>query len=142
MTDLKNNWLLPSVAGLLLWGGWSFLPKLAMRTISPHSVLFYEAVGDVIFVALPIFFFLKGKLQTNREGVTLAACSSSISLVSLLIYYYALRVGPVATISTIGAMYPVVALILARIFLQEKINRLQCLAIVMALTSIYLLAVG
>jgi drug/metabolite transporter (DMT)-like permease len=140
MIKLRNDWrLLPSLAAMVLWGLWAFLPKLAMQTMSPQSVIFYEALGNIL-VAVPIFFFLKRKLIVDKKGITLTACSSAISMVAILTYYYALRLGPVATIVTVTAMYPIIGLALARIFLKEKMNRIQLLAVAMAMAAVGLLA--
>lgn len=134
-----HNWLLPSLAALVLWGVWAFLPKIALETLSIPSLIFYEQIGELLIV-IPILFHLKGKLEKNKQGIAIAACTSFISTIAIAAYYYALQLGPVGTISTLTAMYPVVVLILARIFLKDKINRIQCLAIGLAMVSIYLLA--
>lgn len=135
----KHSWLLPSLSALMLWGLSTFLPKLAMQSMSPQSVIFWEALGNMI-VTIPILFFLKGKLVMDKKAVTITAAGACFSIVAILAYYYALRLGPVATIVTITAMYPVVVLILARIFLHEKLNRTQLLAVGMAMGAIWLLA--
>ena len=139
MIKLRNNWLLPSLGALLLWGVSVFLPKIALQRISSENVLFYSSVGGM-FIAVPILFFLRGRLEKDKKGITIAACSSGIGIFSSMLYYYVICLGPVATITTITAMYPVITLILARIFLKDKINRLQFLAICMAIASIALLS--
>ncbi len=138
--NLKNDLrLLPSLAALVLWGLWAFLPKLALQTMPPQSVIFYEAVGNML-VAMPIFFYLKRRLIKNKKGILLTAFSSGISMVAILAFYYALRLGPVATIVTVTAMYPIVGLTLARIFLKESMNSTQLFAVVMAMAAVGLLA--
>ncbi|MBI3441166.1 MAG: DMT family transporter [Proteobacteria bacterium] len=136
---LNNSWLLFSLGTLLFWGGWSFLPKIALQILSPDGLLFYEAVGGLL-ASLPVLFFLNGKLEKDRKGIIITACTSSLNIVAILAYFYALRLGPVATIVTMTAMYPVITLALARIFLRERMNRLQLLATTMALAAIVLLA--
>ena len=138
MIKLKNNWLLPSLGVLVLWGISMFLPKVALQRLSSENVLFYSAVGNMV-VAMPILLFLRGKLEKNKKGIAITACTSGIGIFSAMLYYYAIRLGPVATITTITAMAPIITLILARIFLKDKINRLQFLAICMAIVSIFLL---
>jgi drug/metabolite transporter (DMT)-like permease len=139
IAKLKTNALFPPIAALILWGFWAFLPKLAMQTLEPHAVLLYEAAGG-LFVTIPLLFTIKGKLMRDKKGISIIACGSSISIIAILCYYSALRMGPVATVSTIAAMYPIVGVALARIFLKEKMNRTQFFAAGMAMVSIYLLA--
>ena len=124
---------------LVLWGFWAFLPKLAMQNMQPHSVIFYEALGGFCAV-MPLLFFIKGKLVRDKKAIGTVFCGSSFSIIAILCYYTALKIGPVATVSTITAMYPVVVIFLAWIFLKEKMNRLQFVAAAMAMVAIYLLA--
>lgn len=138
ITKPRNNWLLFSFGTLILWGGWSFLPKMALRTLTPDGVLFYEAIGNII-VTVPVLFFLKGKLERNKKGMIITGCASALNIIGILAYFYALQMGPVAIIVTITAMYPVITLALARVFLGERMNRLQLLAVALALAAIALL---
>ncbi len=133
-----SGFLLP-LAALVLWGVWSFLPKMAMQSMQPNSVLLYEAAGGVM-VALPLLLFIKGGLSRNKKGISLVLFGSSLSIVAIFCYYIALRGGPVATVATITAMYPVVGVALARIFLKEKLTRWQWVAALLAMVSVYLLA--
>jgi len=140
ITKLKSSALFAPLTALVLWGFWAFLPKLAMQhSMEPHSVIFYEALGG-LFVTIPLMFFIKGKLVRDKKGIGIVCCGSSLSIVGILCYYTALKIGPVATVSTITAMYPLVGMALARIFLKEKMNRLQFVAAGMAMVAIYLLA--
>lgn len=134
----RNNLLLQSLGALILWGIAAALPKIALQKLPMESVLFYGAAGNML-VALPILFFLKGRLEKEKKGIAIAACTSGLGFFSIILYYHAIQLGSVATIVTITAMYPVVTLILARIFLKDKINRLQFLAICMAIVAIVLL---
>lgn len=133
------GWLLPSLAGLVFWGIWAFIPKIALQTLSPYSTVFYESLGDLV-VGIPILIYLKGKLMKDRMGISLTALGSTVSIVALVAYFYAMKSGPVATVVTMTSLYPVITLIMARVFLHEKINRVQCAAIGMAMAAVGLLA--
>ena len=140
IAKLKASALFAPLAALVLWGFWAFLPKLAMqRSMEPHSVIFYEALGG-LFVIVPLMFSMKGKLVRDKKGISLVCCGSGLSIIGVLSYYSALKIGPVATVSTITAMYPLIGIALARIFLKEKMNRIQFVAAAMAMAAIYLLA--
>jgi transporter family protein len=139
MTKLTNKAFLPALAAMVLWGISCWLPKLAMQGMEPHSVIFYEALGNLI-VVVPVLFFLKGKLEGGRAGISLTACSSCFSIVAIFCYFTALKLGTVAVVVTITALYPVIVLLLARIFLGEKMNIRQLSAVCMALVAVALLA--
>src|SRR5688572_30158926 len=91
----RNMWLLPALAALFIWGFWAFLPKLALQSLDPHSVIFYESFGNML-VALPIMFHLKFKLQKDRKAVSMLAGSAVLTVLAILAYFYALKTGPVA----------------------------------------------
>jgi transporter family protein len=137
---LTASRLFAPLAALLLWGFWAFLPKLAMKqSMEPHSVIFYEALGGWCTV-IPLLFFIKEKLVRDRKAIGTVFCGASFSIIAILCYYTALKIGPVATVSTITAMYPVIVVALARLLFKEKMNRLQFAAAALAMVSIYLLA--
>lgn len=128
------------MGALVVWGLWAFFPKVALQTMQPHSVIFYEALGNLC-VSLPVLFFiLRFKLQRDAFAIAITGGSSLLTVCAILSFFFALRHGPVAVIVTMTAMYPVIALILARLFLHERINKIQVVAVLMALGSIYLLA--
>ena len=115
------------------------MPKLTMQRMSLPSAIFYQGIGSLI-VALPVLFFMKGKLAKGREGIVMTGTASIANFIAVLGYYYALHLGPTVTIVTITAMYPVVSLLLAHFIIKEKINRMQLAAICMAMVAIWVLA--
>ena len=136
----RSHWLPPALGALFVWGLWAFFPKVALQTMQPHSVIFYEALGNMC-VSLPVLFFiLRFRLQKDAFAIAITGGSSLLTVCAILSFFFALRHGPVAVIVTMTAMYPVIALILARLFLHERINKIQVIAVLMALGSIYLLA--
>lgn len=135
----RNLWLLPALAALFIWGFWAFLPKLALQSLDPHSVIFYESFGNML-VALPIMFHLKFRLQKDRKAISMLGGSAVLTVLAILAYFYALKTGPVAVIVTLTALYPVISVILARIVLKEKLNKVQIAAVLMAVSAMLLLA--
>ncbi|HRJ65519.1 MAG TPA: DMT family transporter [Alphaproteobacteria bacterium] len=133
------RWLWLALGALFAWGFWAFLPKLALQSMPPHSVIFYEALGNLL-VAVPVFIYLRGRLKWHGRTVPMAAFISAITVGAFLMYFFALKNGPVATIVTLTALYPVVVILLARVFLKEKLNRLQWLAVALAVAAAVLLA--
>lgn len=133
------RWLWLAMGALFAWGFWAFLPKLALQSMQPHNVLFYEALGN-LFVSVPVFLYLRGRLMWHRRSVPMAALISVMTVGAFLMYFFALKSGPVATIVTLTALYPVVVILLARVFLKEKLNRLQWVAVCCAICAAVLLA--
>lgn len=131
-------WLLPALATQLTWGIWAFIPKIALQDMGPNSVIFYAGLGNLILI-VPFLWRKKFRLQVDRKGISITALASLCTFVMMLSFFYALQHGPVGVIATIAGLYPMITIILARIFLHEKINRMQALAILFALAAIYML---
>lgn len=133
------RWLWFAVGALVTWGFWAFLPKLALKSMQPHSVIFYEALGNLL-IAVPVLIYLRGRVMWHRRSVPIAAVLSIMTVSAFMMYFFALKNGPVATIVTLTALYPVIAVLIARVFLGEKLNRLQWAAVCSAVCAALLLA--
>lgn len=132
-------WLLPALATQLAWGIWAFIPKIALENMQPNSVIFFAGVGNLILI-IPFLWKKKFRLQVDRRGISITLAASLCTFVMMLSFFYALKHGPVGVVATIAGLYPVITIILARVILNEKINRMQAVAILFALAAIYLLA--
>lgn len=136
---VEKHWLLPTLGALLVWGFWAFLPKMAMQTLQPHSVIMYESLGNLI-ITLPILVHQKFRLQVHKRSIFIVGSTSILTVFAILSYFYALKQGPVGVIVTLTAMYPVISLILAGVVLKERLNKIQYLAVFLAMASILILA--
>ena len=132
-------WVTPAALAFLCWGIWAFLPKLTTRFIDPRSAIVYEAVGGVM-VALFILVLLDFRPASDWRGVTLGAITGVLGALGALAYLFAVLRGPVTLISTVTALYPVVAILLAHLFLHESISLKQGLGIVLGLIAIILIS--
>jgi transporter family protein len=139
MTEKSENWLLPALGAMLVWGLWAFLPKVALQTMAPHSVIFYESLGNLC-ISLPVLVHLKFKLQHDRKALALIAAAGWLTVIAILSFFFALRHGPVPVIVTMTAMYPMIVVVLARVVLKERLNRIQKAAVGLAFIAILLLA--
>lgn len=132
------EWLPPTLLAFLLWGAWSFLPKLTMRYIDPNSAVVYEAIGGLL-IALGVLFLIGFKPATDVRGAALAVITGALGVAGALAYLYAMRSGPVAPVATISALYPVLAIILAGLLLKEPISLKQGLGVVLGLIAMVLI---
>ena len=139
MTEEEKNWIPPALGALFVWGLWAFLPKIALQSMEPHSVIFFEAFGNLC-ISVPVLVHLRFRLQRDTRAIMITGGSSVLTVCAILCYFFALKHGPVPVIVTMTAMYPVIVVVLARVFLKERINKIQFLAVLLALSSILLLA--
>ena len=91
-------------------------------------------------VALPALAWGGFRLEKGRKEIGIISLATVFNVIALLLYFFALRHGPLSVIVTLTALYPVVSILLARVFLKETVSRVQALAIVLAMTGVALLA--
>jgi len=139
VAQVEKHWLVPTLGALLVWGFWAFLPKMALQSMQPHSVIFYESIGNML-IALPVLAQQRFRLQVHKRGIFIVAATSVLTVFAILSYFYALHAGQVAVVVTLTAMYPVIALVLAGVVLKERLNRVQYFAVFLAMMAILLLA--
>lgn len=135
----EESWALLALLALALWGGWGFLSKLALQTMQPYSTTFYESAGNFL-VSGPVFASLRFRLEKDARGVGISALGAALTTVGILTGLYALQRGSVAVVITMTAMYPLVSVALARVFLHEKISALQGLSLALAVAAVTLLS--
>jgi transporter family protein len=136
---MMTDWLANALAALLCWGLWAFFPKLALRTITPATSVFYEAVG-VMLTSVAVVWLLGPRLAGNFQGIMYALLTGIFGTIGLYFFFTAVKTGPISVISSLTAMYPLVTVVLAVVILHESIRPRQVLGIVLALVAAGLLA--
>ncbi|HNQ45525.1 MAG: DMT family transporter [Syntrophorhabdus sp.] len=136
-TSMKH-WLLPTFGAFVLWGFWSFIPKITTRYISPRSAILFEVMGGVL-VATMVLFTLKFKPDIHLKGVLLAMTTGGLGFLGALCYLYAVSKGPVSLIAILTALSPVITVTLSVIFLNETISLKQGFGIVLGLAAMILI---
>jgi transporter family protein len=135
------SWVFNSVVAVVCFGLWAFLPKIAVRYISPNSAVIYEVLG--VFAAGCVFFLTIGKtIDTDMRGVLAAIATGILGTVGFLCFLHALTVGSVSVVATLTALYPVVTILLAAVFLRESITLTQVAGLGLAIVSVVLLSRG
>ena len=136
-----TSWFLHSLGALVCFGLWAFLPKIAVRYISPKSAVIYEVLG--VFAAGCVFFLTVGKnIDTDVRGVLPAVVTGVLGTVGFLCFLYALTAGRVSVVATLTALYPVVTILLAVVFLRESVTLRQVAGMGLAIVSVILLSRG
>lgn len=134
-----KQWLLPTFGAFVLWGLWSFIPKITTKYISPKSAILFEVLGGML-IAIIVLFSLKFKPDIHPKGVLLAITTGILGFAGALCFLYAASKGPISLIALLSALYPVIAIVLAMIFLNESISIKQGLGIVLGLGAMILIA--
>lgn len=133
-----QSWMLPAAFAFVCFGLWAFLPKLTVRYLDPKSAIIYGTLGALL-VAAVVFAQMGYRAGTEPRGILLAVLTAVFGFAGTLAYLYAAQRGPVALISTVTALYPVLAILLAALFLHEPVTLRQGLGILLALVAIVLI---
>ena len=133
------EWFILAILSMLAYGLWGFFPKLTVGLINPKEFIIYEAIG-VVLISLVILLFT-GKLNFNVRGVTFAMLTGIIGIIGTLFFVAALAKGKASVIVTITALYPLIVIALAKVFLNEPVTLKQGLGIVFALIALMLFSI-
>ncbi len=136
-----HAWLFYSLLTILLWGAWGAVSKIASDGIDADTNQVYFTLG-----LLPLILVilrsprLHGGQQRNA-GIRWAFLTGILGGTGNIAFFHALVIGGKASIVIpVTALFPLVTVILATIFLHEHMGRAQKIGLVLALVAIYILS--
>ncbi len=132
-----SSWLFPALIAFVLWGLWAYIPKVTTQHIDPRSALVFQAVGAFAF-GLVVLATLGLRPMLHERALPLALLTGVLGMAGGLAYLYAIARGPVTLISVLTALYPVLTVLLANLFLDETVSPRQWLGILLGLVAIVL----
>jgi hypothetical protein len=133
---MQYKWLF--LVSVTLFGISSFLNRLAADKINPYYIHVVASSTGLILIPLHLYLAQATKQDVifNTTGVLLTFSSAILSIVGSLIFMFAIRkVQNVGSLSMILSLYPSIGLILAVIFLHEKIKMQQIIAFALMVTG-------
>jgi transporter family protein len=138
-------WLLWSVATIVLWGTWGFVSKIASAGMDAYiNQLLYTAglLPLLIFVAWTVRRArLNEASDKRRKGVFWAFLTGILGGVGNLAFFQALvKGGKASVVAPVTALFPMVTVLLALVFLGERLGKVQWLGLMLAFVAIYLLS--
>ncbi len=110
---------------------------------TPASTSFAPLVlarSTTVTVLLVISIVRGGRVMPTREAGRIALFTGVVDAGANVSQVVALRIGPMALAAVIGALYPVVTVLLARVVLHEHLRGWQRVGVVMALVAVVLTA--
>ncbi len=137
------RWQFYASAALVVWGFWGYLPKLALRTLDPRSVLVLEGLGGVL-VGLAVLATRGFRIHTEAgAGGTLAAVATGVcGLGGAYFFLLALERGKASIIVPFTALYPLITLALSVLLLGERPSPANLVGIAFAVVAVALLSSG
>jgi transporter family protein len=141
-------WLFWSLVTIVMWGTWGLVSKIASGGVDAYMNQLLFTVGIA-----PLLFFVSWKVSRSGgseesvekrkrrgRGVFWAFLTGILGGVGNMAYFQAMVMGGKASVVTpVTALFPMVTVLLALVFLKERLGRVQWLGLALAFVAIYLL---
>jgi transporter family protein len=139
MTALLANRYVVMGAILLLWGLWGFFPKVAAGHLDARSSSVYQTIGGIA-VTLAILWSMGFKVATHGPSIFVLLLGGAAASLGGLLLMHLLKTETATIAVSVTALYPMVTVLLAVIFLGETVNLRQGVGILFSLIGLVLLA--
>jgi len=134
-------WIPPALVALSIWGVTAFLPKILLQRLQPLQMIVFSSIFFFL-TACAVQLFHLNDFHYDKTGVIVAVATGACGSFGQIFYLEALRRGPVTYVSMISSLYPLVATLLAFLFLREPLTIKQTLSIALGIGAIVLLVVA
>ncbi|MGE4425345.1 MAG: EamA family transporter [Solirubrobacteraceae bacterium] len=133
------TWLAYAAAAIVGFASWGVISKVALdHTGWPQASLL---VGIVTVVVSAIAVALSDG-SWSTKGITVGAAAGLAAALGFIFFYLALDAGPASQVVPVIGVYPVLAAILAVIFLSESMSPVQVAGAGLAVTGVLLVGLG
>ena len=134
-----ESWFIWTLLAMITFGFWGFFPKLAINFITPQSALIYQVLGGLV-IGLVALVTVGFKPEIQPMGILYAFLTGITGVFGTLFYYAATSHGQLTIVVSLTALYPLITILLAFIFLHETISLKKTVRLFFALTAIILLS--
>jgi transporter family protein len=129
------RWLTYALLCIIAWGTWGFVAKLGADKIAPGPLQILATAGTFP-LALLAFLQLRMRLEKDVRGISYGVLNGLLSGIGLLAYYAAVSRGKVSVVGPVTSLFPLLTVVLAFIFLRERLNRMQMAGVALSLVAI------
>jgi bacterial/archaeal transporter family protein len=150
MTETQRSrripvWLAWSIVTIVLWGTWGLVSKIASAGVDAYvNQLLYTAglAHLMVFVAITVHKNRGDEGSKSRNaGIFWAFLTGILGGIGNIAFFQAMvKGGKASVVSPVTALFPMVTVLLALIFLRERLGRTQWLGLALAFVAIYLLS--
>lgn len=126
-------WLAPMLFAVVMWGAWGILEKLSIEALG-----FAGNAGIYVLVSTPLYLMVARKdpkrtAPWDRVGVREALPTLFLFGIAGITIFLAIGLGPIAIVVPLTTAYPVVAILVRRFWMEERMTLPQKLAVALAL---------
>jgi uncharacterized membrane protein len=132
------KWFWWMIFCLACWGPYALLSKLGSNEISAYGMQFLFTMGSIP-VVLVVLARNRFKLEKNRKGIIYGLLAGVLSAAGSIGFFAAFRSGGNASvITTATGMYPVVTVLVALLFLHERLTWTQVVGLGFATVAFFI----
>jgi transporter family protein len=136
--QIMPRWFIWTLAAIVSWGFWAVLSKILGNDLDSAQIQIYSTAGMVPVIGLLVASKKVRTGQHSKSGAFLAFAAGLLGCFGNVSYYGILSGNAkAATIVPLTALYPLVTIFLALIFLREKLNAVQTAGVALSLGAIY-----
>lgn len=117
---------------LIGWGFWAIGSKILTRYFNTLSTTFWISFWSIIF--LSFFLFFRKNLMINKY-VIYSVPVGLVSLVAIIAFYKALKLGPSSVVLPLTNMYVILPVLFGFVVLKEPITMVRVFGIVFAILA-------
>ena len=114
-------------------------PKLAVVYLDARSALVYQTIGSLL-VGLAVLFSLKLQPGFHPKGALFALLTGLAGVAGTLCFFAAAERGKISLVVSITALYPLITILLAALFLREPLTAKHLAGMACAILAILLLS--
>lgn len=136
---MGERWFLMILLAIVCFSFGSFFGKLASLKDIPFRVYFFEAVGTLtVFTTVVIYYrnTIFNNFAVNYPALLMGLCWG----IGTVLFIIALKYAKLSIVAPLSAAYPALTVILALVFLGEKLELREIAGIGFAIVSVVLLA--
>jgi bacterial/archaeal transporter family protein len=139
------RWLFWALVTIVLWGTWGLVSKIASEGVDAYvnQLLFTAGLAPLmIFVAFTVHRQRGKESREGRlQGVFWAFLTGILGGVGNIFFFQAMvKGGNASIVAPVTALFPMITVLLALMFLKERLGRVQWIGLILAFAAIYLLS--
>lgn len=140
-TLCRMTWLIYALATVALWTGWSFLSKVALKSVPPlqAAVLFGIAAAAISAATLALG---DRAVSWSPSALWLASLSAVFGATGTVTFYVALERGKASLVAPVIGIYPAIVALLSVAFLSERLSPVQAVGVTLAVAGVVLIGTG
>ncbi len=136
----SGNWLSFVVIHVLFMGVWGALIELPEKNGFPATLGYVVWAFTMIPAAIVALIYNGWKIEKDKRSILFGCLAGVLGAVGQLVLFFTLQIAPAYLVFPLLSLTPVVTILLAVFFLNEKTGRLGWIGILVAVIAIFLLS--